>query len=138
MTSKIQIVPYEEAYYWEIRRWYEVREIDFPAEINEMPKVGGFVALLSGEPVAYGFIALTNSFVALLNHMISNPDLTGYKSGLAMKTLLAKIDSYAKNAGCSVIMASYTAKSIGRVLERFGYSEPKHHYISSRRTDLGV
>lgn len=136
--KKIEIVPYEDAYYWEIYRWFEEREIDFPASFKDMPKTGSFVALLDGTPIGYGFIALTNSFVALLNHMITNPSISGYMSGVAIKCLLAKMDQYAKNAGCTVIMASYSAKSIGRVLKRFGYSDPKPHFISSRRTDLGA
>ena len=136
MKKKIKIVPYEDAYYWQIESWFDSREIDFPADLKSMPKSGGYVALYDDEPIAYGFIALTNSFVALLNHMVTNPKVTGYKSGLAIKTLLAVMDKYAKDAGCTVIMASYTAKSIGNVLERFGYSTPRPHYISSRRTDL--
>lgn len=136
MRKKIEIVPYEDAYYWEIVSWFDKRQIDFPAGFNDMPKHGSYVALVEGRPIGYAFIALTNSFVALLNHMITNPETSGFMSGMAMKCLLAATDKYAKEAGCTVIMASYTAKSIGKVLERFGYSTPRPHYISSRRTDL--
>jgi len=108
-----------------VASWWKARGNEcLPADV--LPPTAS-LAMLGGKPVAACFIWLTNAKAAYLAFPVSAPELvphTAYRAvGLAIEGAL----EIAREAGCQMIWAATSSRSIDRLYDRAGLTRSSPH-----------
>ncbi len=113
--------PYSPYDYVTVSSWYVSRGIQaIPPQL--LPQTG--LLIYEGDtPLACAFLYKTDSSLALIDGLITNPNATDSLSRKeAMRLLLEELSTIAKEAGYSVLMAAPTHPNVGPFLESQGFT----------------
>jgi hypothetical protein len=133
----VRIKRYDAArHYPLIASWWEARgNVCLPADV--LPPTGS-VAMVRGKPVAACFIWLTNAKAAYLAFPVNAPELsprTAYRAvGLAIEDCVR----IAREAGCEMIWAATSSRSIDRLYDRCGLTRSSPHTNFFMLLDQGM
>jgi hypothetical protein len=81
--------------------------------------VNGFIV----EGIAAGFVYLTDSEIAILDCVVSNPLASGYSRGKAVKNIVIRLIECAKSNGRININCTTQIKSMKKMMLSLGFSE---------------
>jgi hypothetical protein len=83
---------------------------------------GGVMVEKEGKPIIAGFLYLTNSKVAWLEWIVSNPDYRESDRKEALELLINTLESVAINQGYKIILSIGRNKSLIETHKKLGYS----------------
>tara|TARA_R110002167_G_scaffold163968_1_gene360833 strand:+ start:81 stop:488 length:408 start_codon:yes stop_codon:yes gene_type:complete len=83
---------------------------------------GGFMVEKEGQPIVAGFLYTTNSKVALLEFIISNPEYREKDRGEAIELLINGAETVSKKQGIKYIFCIGSNKKLIETHKKLGYS----------------
>ena len=108
-----------------IASWWEARGNEcLPADV--LPPTASLV-MLRGKPVAACFIWLTNAKAAYLAFPVSAPELVSHAAYRAVGLAIEGAIGIAREAGCQMIWAATSSRSIDRLYDRAGLTRSSPH-----------
>lgn len=108
--------------WWESHGWPGV-----PANI--LPKLG--IRAIDGDrPLAAAWLYMDNSVgVAMLEWIVTNPELPARKAAVALARLVDFAKQEAKSLGYSVVLTTCRQESLAKLLERAGFHQTDRDVI---------
>jgi hypothetical protein len=93
---------------------------------------GGLIVESNGVPIIAGFLYLTNSKVAWLEWIVSDPEYKNNNKKEAIELLIKSLEDVARNAKAEIILSVGRNKSLLNIHEGLGYTVDKNpsHEIS--------
>jgi len=93
---------------------------------------GGLIVENNGIPIVAGFLYLTNSKVAWLEWIVSDPEYKQRNRKEAIELLIKSLEDVARNAKAEIILSVGRNKSLLNIHEGLGYTVDKNpsHEIS--------
>lgn len=82
---------------------------------------GGFMVESDGKPIVAGFLYLTNSKVAWLEWIVSDPEYKGKDRKEAIELLINGVENVARKQGFEIILSVGRNKSLLKIHEEMGY-----------------
>jgi hypothetical protein len=116
----------------EVSKWGEKHSFPLPPK-DILPATGFMV-----NEAACGFLYMTDSRIAWLEWIFSNPEKTKEERAEALDLLFQKLESHAKERGIAVIFTSCGSDGYSRVLGRNGFEETDKNvtqYIKIMRSE---
>jgi hypothetical protein len=103
-------------------------------ELLPMNGCGGVMVLKGEEPVMAGFLYLTNSKVAWLEWIVSNPDYRQDDRKEALELLINTLESVAINQGYEIILSIGRNSGLIETHKKLGYTvDDKPSYEISKK-----
>jgi hypothetical protein len=87
-----------------------------------MNGTGGLMVCKGDTPIAAGFLYLTNSKVAWLDWIVSNPEYREDDRKDSLALLVDSLEKVAINEGCSTIISITRNKSLMDIHSKLGYT----------------
>jgi hypothetical protein len=87
---------------------------------------GGFMVEKNNKPIIAGFLYTTNSKVAWVEWVVSDPDYRESDRKQAMELLINGIENVAKNSGFKVILSIGRSKGLIETHRKLGYTIDKN------------
>lgn len=117
---RIQITPYQEKNYDLLSSWFWAKHRPAP-EPEFLPPVG-FLAWVESTPICAAFLFKTDAKIAIINHVISNPEPfdTKYRD-MALETLLRHLIFTATAEGFKMVSAACNVRRLGDRYESLGF-----------------
>lgn len=106
--------------WWKWWRWPAVSKESLP-----LNGLGGIMVYKGEIPIAAGFLYLSNSKVAWLDWIISNPNYRENDRKKALEMLINTLEEVAKKQGYSIIISIARNKSLINIHEKLGYTVDK-------------
>ena len=106
--------------WWKWWRWPEVNKSMLPLE-----GIGGLMVCKGDVPIAAGFLYLSNSKVAWLDWIVSNPEYKETDRKTALSLLIKGLENVAKNEGYDIIISITRSESLINIHESLGYTVDK-------------
>jgi hypothetical protein len=103
--------------WWKWWRWPEVSKETLP-----LNGCGGVMVCKGEIPVAAGFLYLSNSKVAWLDWIVSNPQYREVDRKDALEMLIKSLEWVAKLEGYSIIISIARNKSLINIHKKLGYT----------------
>jgi len=103
--------------WWKWWRWPEVSKETLP-----LNGCGGIMVCKGEIPVAAGFLYLSNSKVAWLDWIVSNPQYREVDRKDALEMLIKSLEWVAKLEGYSIIISIARNKSLINIHKKLGYT----------------
>lgn len=103
--------------WWKWWRWPEVSK-----EVLPMNGIGGLMVYKEDIPIATGFLYLSNSKVAWLDWIISNPKYKEEDRKQSIELLINSLEDVAKQQGYSVIISITRNKPLIETHKKLGYT----------------
>ena len=107
--------------WWKWWRWPEVSKDTLP-----MNGIGGLMVYKDDVLIAAGFLYLSNSKVAWLDWIVSNPHYRQSDRKDALEILIMGLEDVAKSQGYSIIISIARNKSLINIHEQLGYTVDKN------------
>lgn len=82
----------------------------------------GFIAEVSGEPAAAGFIYRTDSAVAVFEYVVTNPKLTSSMRSAALNLLITYATEFARGLGFKAVFMACGSKSLAERMADHGFT----------------
>ena len=108
--------PYSKDDYPTLVKWYLARGLPLPPR-DLMPETGFII-----DDVCAGFLYLTDSKLALIDHYISNPNELAAVRDRALDTLTEELVREAKQWGCKGILITTALDKVGDRAEKHGFN----------------
>jgi hypothetical protein len=117
--------------WWKWWRWPEVSK-----EVLPLNGLGGIMICKGEEPVAAGFLYLSNSKVAWLDWIISSPTYKESDRKDALEMLINTLEDVAKQQGYTIIISITRSNSLIETHKKLGYTvdETPSYEISKKIT----
>jgi len=103
--------------WWKWWRWPEVSKETLP-----LNGCGGIMVCKGDIPIAAGFLYLSNSKVAWLDWIVSNPQYREVDRKDALEMLIKSLELVAKLEGYSIIISIARNKSLINIHKKLGYT----------------
>lgn len=103
--------------WWKSWRWPEMSK-----EILPMNGTGGIMVYKDNVPIVAGFLYLTNSKVAWLDWIVSNPSYKETDRKEAIMLLINTLEQIGKNQGYNVIISITRSKSLINIHKELNYT----------------
>lgn len=103
--------------WWKSWRWPEMSK-----EILPMNGTGGIMVYKDDVPIVSGFLYLTNSKVAWLDWIVSNPSYKETDRKEAIMLLINTLEEIGKNQGYNVIISITRSKSLINIHKELNYT----------------
>jgi hypothetical protein len=103
--------------WWKWWRWPEVSRDTLP-----LNGLGGIMVYKDGINIAAGFLYLSNSKVAWLDWIVSNPEYKDKDRKEALELLINTLEEVAKQQGYSVIITITKSKHLIDTHKKLGYT----------------
>ena len=103
--------------WWKWWRWPEVNRSVLP-----LNGLGGIMVYKNNIPIAAGFLYLSNSEVAWLDWIVSNPEYKDEDRKQALELLINTLEEVAKQQGYSVIITITKSKHLIDTHKKMGYT----------------
>jgi len=103
--------------WWKWWRWPELNK-----DVLPMNGTGGLMVCKGDTPIAAGFLYLTNSKVAWLDWIVSNPEYREDDRKDSLALLIDGLETVAINEGCSTIISITRNKSLMDIHSKLGYT----------------
>jgi hypothetical protein len=107
--------------WWKWWRWPEIGRDTLP-----MNGMGGLMVYKDDILIAAGFLYLTNSNVALIEFVISNPQYRQSDRKDALEVLIMGLEDVSRSQGRSTIVSFARNKSLMNIHEVLGYTVDKN------------
>lgn len=107
--------------WWEWWRWPAVSKETLP-----MNGIGGLMVYKDDVLIAAGFLYLSNSKVAWLDWIVSNPQYRQSDRKDALEVLIMGLEDVARSQGYNTIISIARNKSLINIHERLGYTVDKN------------
>ena len=115
--------------WWKWWRWPEVSK-----EVLPMNGVGGLMVYKDNTPIATGFLYLSNSKVAWLDWVISNPKYKEKDRKESIELLISSLEDVARQQDYSVIISITRSKPLIDTHKKLGYTiDSKPSYEISKK-----
>lgn len=115
LNEKVSFVGFEFDKHFElIKSWFEKRKFPVP-DPHLLPSVG-VIAQFEGKPVACGFIFKTDSKLAMIGNLSSDPEASSEARNESLNSLLNILSDIAKNEG---YLAVTCATNLPKLMDRF-------------------
>jgi hypothetical protein len=105
------------SFWWKQWRWPEITK-----EMLPMTGCGGLMVYNDDTPIAAGFLYLSNSKVAWLDWIISNPDYKESNRKDALELLIVSLEEVAKQQDYSIIISIARHKGLINTHRKLGYT----------------
>jgi hypothetical protein len=105
------------SFWWKQWRWPEITK-----EMLPMNGCGGLMVYNDDTPIAAGFLYLSNSKVAWLDWIISNPDYKESNRKDALELLIVSLEEVAKQQDYSIIISIARHKGLINTHRKLGYT----------------
>ena len=109
------MVEYEDDHYPMLMDWWEKRGMGMTPE-ERLPEIGYIVP-----EVAAGFLYQTDSDIALIEGLISNPETDGFTRHGALDAIVDALAEKAKELGFKTLYGFTRQRAVARRAERHGY-----------------
>lgn len=106
--------------WWKWWRWPEVSKDTLP-----MNGIGGLMVYKGDTLIAAGFLYLSNSRVAWLDWIVSNPQYRQSDRKDALELLIMGLEDVARHQGYNTIISIARNKSLINIHEKLGYTVDK-------------
>lgn len=103
--------------WWKWWRWPEVKK-----ELLPLEGMGGLMVYKNETLIAAGFLYLSNSKVAWLDWIVSNPEYREIDRKDALAFLISNLEEVAKQQGYSIIISIARNKSLIETHRKLGYT----------------
>lgn len=103
--------------WWKWWRWPEVSK-----ELLPLNGLGGLMVYKDNTPIAAGFLYLSNSKVAWLDWIVSNPEYRDTDRKEALEFLINSLEDVAKMQDYSIIISIARNKSLIQTHKKLGYT----------------
>ena len=103
--------------WWKWWRWPELSK-----DVLPMNGAGGLMICKGDMPIAAGFLYLTNSKVAWLDWIVSNPDYRENDRKQSLILLINGLEKVAKNQGCNTIISITRSNSLINIHKSLDYT----------------
>ena len=103
--------------WWKWWRWPELSK-----DVLPMNGTGGLMICKGYVPIAAGFLYLTNSKVAWLDWIVSNPDYRENDRKQSLILLINGLEEVAKNQGCNTIISITRSNSLINIHKSLDYT----------------
>lgn len=103
--------------WWKWWRWPEVSKDTLP-----LNGCGGLMVYKDETPIVAGFLYLSNSKVAWLDWIVSNPNYRQQDRKQALETLISSLEEVARQQGYSIIISIARNKHLIETHKKLGYS----------------
>ena len=100
--------------------WWNMRDCPVPEKVH-LPKTG-FLVYLDREPVCGGFLFQTDSDVAIIGHIVSNPTTSSRKRHEGLNALIRRLEVAAETLGFSLVGASANYMPLIERYQDLGYT----------------
>jgi len=107
--------------WWKWWRWPELSR-----DVLPMNGTGGLMICKGDTPIAAGFLYLTNSKVAWLDWIVSNPEYREKDRKQSLVLLINSLETVAKNEGCSTIISITRSDSLINIHKSLDYTVDKN------------
>lgn len=107
--------------WWKWWRWPELSK-----DVLPMNGTGGLMVYKDDILIAAGFLYLTNSKVAWLDWIISNPEYRESDRKDALEVLIMGLEDVARSQGCNTIISITRSKSLMNIHEKLNYTVDKN------------
>jgi len=115
--------------WWKWWRWPEVSK-----EVLPMNGIGGLMVYKEDIPIATGFLYLSNSKVAWLDWVISNPKYKEKDRKESIELLISSLEDVARQQDYSVIISITRSKPLIDTHKKLGYTiDSKPSYEISKK-----
>lgn len=94
-------------------------------EMLPLNGIGGFMVENDNKPIVAGFLYLTNSNIAWLEWIISDPNYKEINKRQAIELLITSAERAAKNQGKEVIFSVSRNKALLKMHKKLGYTVDK-------------
>jgi len=94
-------------------------------EMLPLNGLGGFMVENNDVPIVAGFLYLTNSNIAWLEWIISDPNYKGINKKQAIELLITSAENAARNQGKEVIFSVSRNKTLLKMHKELGYTIDK-------------
>tara|TARA_R110000824_G_scaffold41286_1_gene122976 strand:+ start:10948 stop:11361 length:414 start_codon:yes stop_codon:yes gene_type:complete len=115
----------EEDYDFIVKWWKWWRWKVIPKHLLPDNGLSGFIVEKNGIRIVSGFILMTNSKVALLEWIVSNPDYKEKDRKEAIELLILTVEEYCKRLGFTHVFSIGRNKHLIQTHERLGWSIDK-------------
>lgn len=111
-----------------LNSWWEKWPDWVPLPKSMLPEngKGGYMVEKNNKPIIAGFLYTTNSKVAWVEWIVSDPDYREKDRKQAMELLIQGIESVAKNSGFELILSIGRSKGLIETHEKLGYTVDKN------------
>tara|TARA_Y100001973_G_scaffold73330_1_gene107038 strand:+ start:428 stop:829 length:402 start_codon:yes stop_codon:yes gene_type:complete len=109
---------------WEtLQKWWSTwpKWPSIPKETLPENGTGGLIVEKEKTPIVAGFIYLTNSKIAFLEWIISNPNYRENDRNQAIKTLITKSEDLVRGLGCKVLFSFTQHKKLIETHKELGW-----------------
>jgi hypothetical protein len=103
--------------WWKTWKWPEIQK-----ELLPLNGIGGLMIYKEDQLIAAGFLYLSNSKVAWLDWIISNPEYRDKDRKEALSELIIGLEEVAKQQGYSIIISIARNKSLIETHKKLGYT----------------
>ena len=113
--------------WWKAWRWPPITK-----EMLPLNGLGGLMVYNEDMPIAAGFLYLTNSKIAWIEYIISNPKYKKKDRRDSLKLLLNSLEQVAKQQGFTIVFSIGRNKGLMDLHEELGYTidkTPSHEII---------
>lgn len=107
--------------WWKWWRWPEISKATLP-----MNGMGGLMVYKDEILIAAGFLYLTNSNVALIEFIVSNPNYRQSDRKDALEVLIMGLEDVARSQGRDTIVSFARNKSLMNIHEKLNYTVDKN------------
>jgi hypothetical protein len=104
-----------------ICKWWKKRSFTCP-QLEHIPPTG-FIISYGAVQVCAGFLCKTDSNVAILWHLVSNPDCDKETRQSSIDFLIKFMTDKAKEEGFSMVCFSTNIEKLGRRVEKLGFTK---------------
>ena len=124
-SPKCEVLAFTEDDYPLLKSLLEKRH-SFVVPYSFLPK-NGFLAKVEGQPVAIGFLLQTDTPVASISSVCTDPDIAGWKRDMGLIALIKAIEQCAIAKGFSAISSFTSNEGLSKRYDRMGYSRIDHN-----------
>lgn len=122
MEDELIFRPLNEGDYETICKWWKWwRWPVLPKKALPNDAKGGFMVEKNGEPIVSAFLYLTNSTVALLEWIVSNPEYKENDRKEAIELLINDTEKFCKGIGISLIFSIGRNKNLMKTHKKLGW-----------------
>jgi hypothetical protein len=121
MAKKFIFFPFDIAWHPVICGWWEKHSFG-QIPLSHLPKNGRIVAdFETNEPLAAGFIYMTDSKMGWLEFIVTNPHSNPITRAKAVDALVEELVLLSKDLGIECLFTSTTRDSLSKTLQKHGF-----------------
>lgn len=130
---KYQIRAFEEQDFPVMTSWFSKRNFP-PPEKELLPKIGGVIEF-ENQAIAMGFVFRTDTPIAIISHLVSDPSSSKEIRREAVDELVRGLFTVAKEWGYTSISCATNIPKLGERFEKIGFIKTDEN-VSHYRSDI--